>query len=104
MQGKVFRMCQIVLSLVCTKMLYFNQGDSGGPLTMKNNDGAHVLMGIISTRLGYNCSRDGFSVFTSISALLPWIMSTIEENGGMASCSFKVTASPAIGTNDPLKL
>ena len=74
------------------------KGDSGGPLTVVNEEGAHVLVGIVSKRLGESCSQQDFAVFTSVSALLPWIESSIKENGGMASCnSFKFSALPTLG-------
>ena len=73
------------------------QGDSGGPLTVVNEEGAHVLVGIVSKRLGKSCNQQNFSVFTSVSGLLPWINSSIKENGGMASCSFNFSALPKLG-------
>ena len=76
------------------------QGDSGGPLTVVNEEGAHVLVGIVSKRLGESCSQQNFSVFTSVSGLLPWINSSIKENGGMASCSFNFSAPPTLGISD----
>ena len=72
------------------------QGDSGGPLTVVK-EGAHILVGIVSKRLGENCSQQNFSVFTSVSGLRPWIESSIKENGGMASCSFNFSALPTLG-------
>ena len=71
------------------------KGDSGGPLTVVDEEGAHVLVGIVSKRLGESCEH--YAVFTSVSALLPWIESSIKENGGMASCSFNISAHPALG-------
>ena len=76
---------------------FYTQGDSGGPLTVLNGDGAHVLVGIVSKRLGESCSQQDYAVFTSVSALLPWIESSIKENGGMASCGFTISAPPSIG-------
>ena len=73
------------------------QGDSGGPLTTVNVEGAHVLVGIVSKRLGESCSQQDYTVFTSVSALLPWIESSIKENGGMASCGFNFSAPPTLG-------
>ena len=75
------------------------QGDSGGPLTV-NKKGAHFLVGIVSRRLGLEdaCSEQDYAVFTNVSALLPWIRTSIEENGGMASCSFNISAPPTLGT------
>ena len=74
------------------------QGDSGGPLTV-NKKGAHFLVGIVSRRLGLEdaCSEQDYAVFTSVSALMPWIESSIKENGGMASCSFNFFALPTLG-------
>ena len=73
------------------------QGDSGGPLTVVNDEGSHVLVGIVSKRLGESCSQQDYAVFTSVSALLPWIESSIKENGGMASCGFNFSAPPTLG-------
>ena len=73
------------------------QGDSGGPLTVVNEEGSHVLVGIVSKRLGESCSQQDYAVFTSVSALLPWIESSIKENGGMASCGFNFSAPPTLG-------
>ena len=77
--------------------MIFTQGDSGGPLTTTNEEGAHILVGIVSKRLGESCDQQEYSVFTSVSALLPWIESLIKENGGMASCTFKFSAPPTLG-------
>ena len=77
---------------------FLTQGDSGGPLTAMEGD-AHVLIGIVSKRIGANCSdQDQPAVFTSVAALLPWVEEAINENGGMTSCGFKVTAAPILGT------
>ena len=62
-----------------------------------NGDGAHVLVGIVNKRLGESCSQQDYAVFTSVSALLPWIESSIKENGGMASCGFNFSAPPTLG-------
>ena len=74
------------------------KGDSGGPLTVVNEEGAHILVGIVSKRLGESCDQQDYAVFTSVSALLPWIESSIKENGGMASCAFNFSALPSLGT------
>ena len=74
-----------------------SQGDSGGPLTVVNAEGSHILVGIVSKRLGQTCDKQNYTVFTSVSALLPWIESSIKENGGMASCGFKFSALPSLG-------
>ena len=68
---------------------------------MKNTEGAHVLMGIVSTSLGHNCNEQDLTVFTSVASLLPWIEETIKENGGMASCNFNISALPVLGTMPP---
>ena len=73
------------------------KGDSGGPLTVVNEERAHVLVGIVSKRLGETCDQQDYAVFTSVSALLPWIESSIKENGGMASCHFNFSAPPSLG-------
>ena len=78
-------------------IFFFSQGDSGGPLTVVNKDGAHVLIGIVSARTGGTCARQEFATFTSVSYLLPWVESSIKENGGMASCSFNISAPPILG-------
>ena len=73
------------------------QGDSGGPLTAEVGD-AHVLIGIVSKKQGTDCSdQTQPAVFTSVSALLPWVEEAIKENGGMTSCDFSVTAPPTLG-------
>ena len=62
-----------------------------------NEQGASVLTGIVSKRLGDSCSKPDYAVFTSVSALLPWIEFMIKENGGMASCGFNFSALPTLG-------
>ena len=62
-----------------------------------NEEGAHILVGIVSKRLGRKCSQQDYAVFTSVSALLPWIKTSIKENGGMASCSLDFSALPSLG-------
>ena len=62
-----------------------------------NEEGAHILVGIVSRRLGESCSQQDFAVFTSVSGLLPWIESSIKDNGGMASCTFNLSALPTLG-------
>ena len=64
---------------------------------MVKETGHHVLVGIVSRFLGKNCTQQDYSVYTSISALMPWIESSIKENGGMASCSFNFSAQPSLG-------
>ena len=62
-----------------------------------NNEGSHVLAGIVSKRLGETCDQQDLAVFTSVSAFLPWIESSIKENGGMVSCNFNFSAPPTLG-------
>ena len=62
---------------------------------MKN--GAHVLVGIVSERLGLSCNHQDYTVFSSVSAFLPWIETSIKESGGMASCGFNFSALPTLG-------
>ena len=66
-------------------------------MTIVNGEGFHVLVGIVSKQLGESCSQQDYAVFTSVSALLPWIEASIKENGGMASCSFNFSAPPTLG-------
>ena len=60
---------------------------------------AHVLAGIVSRRLGESCSEENYALYTSISQFLPWIESSIKENGGMASCGFNISATPKLGVS-----
>ena len=60
-------------------------------------DSSHVLIGIVSTRLGESCDDQDHAVFTSVAALRPWIEDSITENGGMASCGFTLSAPPTLG-------
>ena len=76
-------------------VLNLTQGDSGGPLTVVDEEDNHVLVGIVSR--GDSCDQQDYSVFTSVSAFLPWIESAIKENGGMASCNFNISAPPTLG-------
>ena len=62
-----------------------------------NEEGAHILAGIVSKRLGKSCSQQEYAIFTNVSALLPWVESSIKENGGMASCSFNFSSLPTLG-------
>ena len=75
----------------------FLQGDSGGPLTVEGENGAHTLVGIVSRKLDFVCGENGYDVYTKVAAFLPWIESTIKENGGMASCGFNISAPPTLG-------
>ena len=76
------------------------QGDSGGPLTIEDDIGAHILAGIVSKRLGDTCSQQDFAVFTNIFPFLPWIESSIKDNGGMAACGFDFSAPPSLGMEE----
>ena len=62
-----------------------------------NEEDNHILVGIVSKRLGRKCSQQDFAVFTSVSALLPWVEASIKENGGVASCGFNFSAVPTLG-------
>ena len=75
----------------------YPQGDSGGPLTVVNEEGSHILVGIVSKSLEESCSQQDYTVFTSVSALKQWIESLIKENGGMASCGIDFSALPTLG-------
>ena len=57
-----------------------------------NKEGSHVLVGIVSQRLGESCNQQDYS--TSVSALNQWIESSIKENGGMASCGLLCNKKP----------
>ena len=76
------------------------QGDSGGPLTIEDDIGAHILTGIVSKRLGDTCSQQDFAVFTNIFPFLPWIESSIKDNGGMTACGFDFSAPPSLGMKE----
>ena len=76
-------------------VLNLTQGDSGGPLTVVNEGDSHVLVGIVSR--GDSCDQQDYSVFTRVSAFLPWIEFSIKENRGMASCGYTFSALPSIG-------
>ena len=89
--------CKVFTTTMFTiKLALFAQGDSGGPLTVVK-DSSHVLIGIVSTRLGESCNEQDHAVFTSVAALRPWIEDSITENGGMASCGFTLSAPPTLG-------
>ena len=82
------------------------QGDSGGPLTVKNEDDAHTLIGIVSKMLPLDttCKDQEYAVFTSIAGFLPWIKASIKDNGGMASCDASFSVPPSKGgSNDQTK-
>ena len=76
-----------------------SQGDSGGPLTVKNQDDADTLIGIVSKMLPLDttCKDQEYAVFTSIAGFLPWIKASIKDNGGMASCDASLTVPPSKG-------
>ena len=58
----------------------------------------HTLIGLVSRRLGEKCSQQDYAIYTNVWAFLPWIESSILENGGMASCSnFNFSAPPTLG-------
>ena len=76
------------------------QGDSGGPLTVADSKSAHTLIGIVSKGLSGSCGQDKYAIFTNVHALMPWIESSIIENGGMTSCNFNISAPPSIGPNN----
>ena len=71
------------------------KGDSGGPLTVVDKEDAHVLVGIVSKKIGQSCTNQKNSVFTKATSYMPWIEETIKKNGGMASCDFVFSAPPA---------
>ena len=83
-----------------------SQGDSGGPLTVKNQDDAHTLIGIVSKMLPLDttCKDQEYAVFTSLAGFLPWIKASIKDNGGMASCDASFSVPPSKGgSNDQTK-
>ena len=61
-----------------------------------NEDGVHILVGIVSSKDTCSSEQD-YAVFANVSAFLPWIKSSIKENGGMVSCSFNISAPPTNG-------
>ena len=80
---------------------------------MNKKDKKHVLAGIISKRvLGQNCDRvrnqivmksfrfffqPAPGVYTYISRFIGWLKKEIKLNGGMATCEFNISSSPALG-------
>ena len=83
--------------------LCFHQGDSGGPLTVKEDgSGSHTLAGVVSHGLSGDpevCEREErkYDVYTAMSTYMDWLERTILQNGGLASCSYMLTADPALG-------
>ena len=69
---------------------------------MADDQSAHTLIGIVSKGFtpGFTCSKDEYAVFTNVHALMPWIKSSIIENGGMVSCDFNFSAPPSLGPNN----
>ena len=67
---------------------------------MADSQNAHTLIGIVSKGFGGSCGQDEYAVFTNVHALMPWIESSIIENGGMTSCNFNISAPPSIGPNN----
>ena len=66
-------------------------------MTVVNTKGVHILVGIVSKRLGLSCREQNYTIFSNIAAFLPWIESTIRKNGGMSSCSFYFSALRSLG-------
>ena len=59
------------------------EGDSGGPLTVLGQDGSYRQIGVVSW--GKGCARQGYpGVYTRITALLPWVKTTISAPGSSA--------------------
>ena len=53
------------------------QGDSGGPLWHRNEDGADVLVGIVSS--GRGCARPYYpGLYTKVSAFMGWVKEVME--------------------------
>ena len=68
-------------------------------MTVKNQDDAHTLIGIVSKMLPLDttCKDQEYAVFTSIAGFLPWIKASIKDNGGMASCDASFSIPPSKG-------
>ena len=55
------------------------QGDAGGPLVYQDEDGHHVLAGIVSWGVG--CGRPGLAgVYTNVASYKEWIDNKIMNN------------------------
>ena len=67
---------------------------------MADSKSAHTLVGIVSKGFVGSCGQDEYAIFTNVQSLMPWIKSSIIENGGMASCNFNFSAPPALGPID----
>eukprot|EP00588_Corethron_pennatum_P008952 CAMPEP_0194276414 /NCGR_PEP_ID=MMETSP0169-20130528/9026_1 /TAXON_ID=218684 /ORGANISM="Corethron pennatum, Strain L29A3" /LENGTH=123 /DNA_ID=CAMNT_0039020137 /DNA_START=741 /DNA_END=1109 /DNA_ORIENTATION=- len=69
------------------------QGDSGGPLIVKGNSSVEdILVGVVSW--GSVCAKYP-GVYSSVSAKIDWIRTTVLEFGGtLRECSF-VSPSPS---------
>ena len=105
MQGEQFKLkfralCHLLYIYHLQYIL--SQGDSGGPLTVQNQEGAHTLIGVVSKMLPLDttCKDQEYAVFTSISGFLPWIKSSIKDNGGMASCDASFSVPPSKGCSN----
>ena len=56
------------------------RGDSGGPLAVLGQDGSYSQIGVVSW--GRGCARQGYpGVYTRLTALLPWLKTTISAPG-----------------------
>ena len=49
---------------------------------------------------GHHLQDHEYTVFTSISGFLPWIKSSIKDNGGMASCDASFSVPPSKGCSN----
>ena len=67
---------------------------------MADSNNAHTLIGIVSKGFRESCGKDEYAIFTNMQPLMPWIESSIIENGGMASCNFNFSAPPSLGPNN----
>ena len=103
--GKGQGVCQVNYCFNILRSLYccFHQGDSGGPLTVQEEgSGSHTLAGVVSHGLSGGpevCGQEGrkYDVYTAVSMYMDWLERTILNNGGLASCSYMLTADPVLG-------